>query len=102
MTTPECRVYAQRQGVGIPSASGYASNEQHGLMTGWIYPVWMSEDVLLRSFGGAALADDAVFTNLGTREVDSWFFDDQQGFGVDAVELSRDLTTPNSTSIIRR
>jgi hypothetical protein len=37
--------------------------------------------------------DDAVFTHLGDNAVDPWFFDDQQGFGVDDVELSRDLQT---------
>ena len=61
-------------------------------MTGWIYPQWLSNDTLLRSFSGAVFTDDAVITPLGGA-VDPWFFDDQQGFGVDDVELSRDLST---------
>ena len=61
-------------------------------MTGWIYPQWLSNDMLLRSFSGAVFTDDAVITPLGGA-VDPWFFDDQQGFGVDDVELSRDLST---------
>ena len=61
-------------------------------MTGWIYPHWLSNDTLLRSFSGAVFNDDAVITPLGGA-VDPWFFDDQQGLGVDDVELSRDLST---------
>jgi hypothetical protein len=57
----------------------------------------MSNDTLLRSFGGAALTDDAVFTIVGPgladTQLDPWMFDPDQGFGVDAVELSRDLRT---------
>ena len=91
-TVPPCHVYTQRQGVGVSSSGGYTGPEAYGLMTGWIYPHWMSGDVLLRSFSGAVFTDDAVFTPLGGA-VDPWFFDDQQGFGVDDVELSRDLST---------
>ena len=91
-TVPPCQVYTQRQGVGVSSSSGYTGPEAYGLMTGWIYPQWLSNDVLLRSFSGAVFTDDAVITPLGGA-VDPWFFDDQQGFGVDDVELSRDLTT---------
>lgn len=91
-TIPPCYVYTQRQGVGITASGGYTGPEAYGLLTGWIYPHWMSESVLLRSFSGAVFNDDAVFTTLGGG-VDPWFFDDQQGFGVDDVELSRDLST---------
>jgi hypothetical protein len=91
-TVPPCYVYTQRQGVGVSSSGGYTGPEAYGLMTGWIYPHWMTNDTLLRSFSGAVFNDDAVFTPLGG-EVDPWFFDDQQGFGVDDVELSRDLST---------
>ena len=94
---PPCAVYHQNQGVGISASTGYTGPEAYGLMTGWTYPNWMSNDVLLRSFSGAIMTDDAVFTRvapgLGDRELDPWFFDDQQGFGVDDVELSRDLQT---------
>ena len=91
-TVPPCQVYTQRQGVGISASTGYTGPEAYGLMTGWIFPHWMTNDVLLRSFSGAVFNDDAVFTPLGGA-VDPWFFDDQQGFGVDDVELSRDLST---------
>ena len=40
--------------------------------------------------------DDAVFTRsarLADPQLDPWFFDANQGFGVDAVELSGDQTT---------
>jgi hypothetical protein len=92
-TVPPCSVYHQNQGVGISSSGGYTGPEAYGLLTGWIYPHWMSADTLLRSFSGAVFTDDAVFTHLGDNAVDPWFFDDEQGFGVDDVELSRDLTT---------
>jgi len=62
-------------------------------MTGWIYPSWVSGETLLRSFSGAVMNDDAVLTHVADSQVDPWFFDDNQGFGVDAVELSSDLTT---------
>ena len=91
-TVPPCQVYTQRQGVGVTSSSAYTGPEAYGLMTGWIYPQWLSNDTLLRSFSGAVFTDDAVITPLGGA-VDPWFFDDQQGLGVDDVELSRDLST---------
>ena len=91
-TVPPCQVYTQRQGVGVSSSGGYTGPEAYGLMTGWIYPHWLSNDTLLRSSSGAVFNDDAVITPLGGA-VDPWFFDDQQGLGVDDVELSRDLST---------
>ena len=42
-TVPPCYVYSQRQGVGISHADRYTGPEEFGLMTGWIYPSWMSE-----------------------------------------------------------
>ncbi len=92
-TVPPCYVYSQRQGVGISHSDRYTGPEEFGLMTGWIYPSWMSNETLLRSFSGAVMNDDAVFTHVADSQVDPWFFDDNQGFGVDAVELSSDLTT---------
>jgi hypothetical protein len=96
-SVPPCAVFSQRQGIGISRADGYTGPEAYGLMTGWIFPHWMSESVLLRSFSGTVFTDDAVFTAVGPgladRVLDPWMFDDQQGFGVDDVELSRDHTT---------
>ncbi len=96
-TVPPCYVYSQRQGVGISHADRYTGPEEFGLMTGWIYPSWVSGETLLRSFSGAVMNDDAVFTRVGPgladSQLDPWFFDDNQGFGVDAVELSGDQTT---------
>jgi hypothetical protein len=97
VTVPRCYVYTQSHGVGISYADHFTNYDEFGLLTGWIYPVWMSNDMLLRSFGGAALADDAVFTRigpgLGSTQLDRWFYDDKMGLGVDRVELSRDLRT---------
>ena len=64
-TVPPCYVYSQRQGVGISHADRYTGPEEFGLMTGWIYPSWVSGDTLLRSFSGAVMNDDAVFTRVG-------------------------------------
>ena len=95
-TVPPCYVYSQSQGVAISHADRYTGPEAFGLMTGWIYPHWMSDDVLLRSFSGAVMNDDAVFTTVGAgladKQLDPWFFD-ERGYGVDDVELSRDLQT---------
>ena len=95
-TVPPCFVYHQSQGVAITHADRYTGPEEFGLMTGWIYPHWTSNDVLLRSFSGAIMNDDAVFTTVGAgladKQLDPWFFD-EKGYGVDDVELSRDLQT---------
>jgi hypothetical protein len=95
-TVPPCFVYAQSQGVAITHSDRYTGPEAFGLMTGWIYPHWMSNDMLLRSFSGAIMNDDAVFTRVGAgladTQLDPWFFD-EWGYGVDDVELSRDLQT---------
>ena len=47
---------------GSRLSSGYTGPEAYGLMTGWIYPHWLSNDTLLRSFSGAVFTDDAVIT----------------------------------------
>ena len=95
-TVPPCYVYAQSQGVAISHSDRYTGPEAFGLMTGWIYPHWMSDDMLLRSYSGAIMNDDAVFTRVGAgladTQLDPWFFD-EWGYGVDDVELSRDLQT---------
>ena len=65
-------------------------------MTGWIYPHWMSNDVLLRSFSGAVMNDDAVFTTRRPRargQATRPVVLRRVGHGVDDVELSRDLQT---------
>ena len=94
---PPCYVYHQSQGVAISSADRYTGPEAYGLLTGWIYPQWTSNDTLLRSYSGATMNDDAVFTRvgpgLGDTQLDPWFYDDKQGYGVDDVELSHDLKT---------
>ena len=96
-TVPPCYVYHQSQGVAISSADRYTGPEAYGLLTGWIYPHWTSNDMLLRSYSGATMNDDAVFTRVGPgladKQLDPWFYDDKQGYGVDDVELSRDLKT---------
>ncbi len=93
LTVPPCFVYTQSQGVGITSSTGFTGVDAYGLLTGWIAPHWISNDLLLRSSPGANLNDDAVFTPVGSQTNDHWFYDPNQGLGVDDVELSRDLQT---------
>src|SRR4051794_33515821 len=93
LTVPPCYAYTQSQGVGITNATGFTGVDAYGLLTGWVAPHWMSNDLLLRSSPGANLNDDAVFTRLGERTNDPWFYDPDQGLGVEDVELSRDLQT---------
>jgi hypothetical protein len=93
LTVPPCYAYTQSQGVGITNSTGFTGVEAYGLMTGWVAPHWVSNDTLLRSSPGANLNDDAVFSKLGTPGIDPWFYDPNQGLGVDDVELSRDLQT---------
>jgi hypothetical protein len=93
-SVPPCHVLTSRQGVGITSSSGFTGFEDYGLMTGWIYPSWVSDTTLVRSDSGAVLNDHAVFTNVGPgladSQLDPWFFDDLAGGLVSDVELSRD------------
>jgi hypothetical protein len=93
LTIPSCYVYTQSQGVGITNSTGFTGFEAYGLLTGWVAPHWMSNDLLLRSSPGANLNDDAVFTQVGSTTNDHWFYDPNQGLGVEDVELSRDLQT---------
>ena len=93
LTIPSCYVYTQSQGVGITNSTGFTGFEAYGLLTGWVAPHWVSNDLLLRSSPGANLNDDAVFTQVGTTTNDRWFYDPNQGLGVEDVELSRDLQT---------
>jgi hypothetical protein len=93
LTVPPCFVYTQSQGVGITSSTGFTGVDAYGLLTGWIAPHWVSNDLLLRSSPGANLNDDAVFTPVGSQTNDHWFYDPNQGLGVEDVELSRDLQT---------
>ena len=93
LTVPPCFVYTQSQGVGITSSTGFTGVDAYGILTGWIAPHWVSDDLLLRSSPGANLNDDAVFTPVGSQTNDHWFYDPDQGLGVDDVELSRDLQT---------
>src|SRR3954447_13144498 len=93
LTVPPCYAYTQSQGVGITSATGVTGVDAYGLLTGWIAPHWVSNDLLLRSSPGANLNDDAVFTPVGSQTNDHWFYDPDQGLGVEDVELSRDLQT---------
>src|SRR3954447_21829638 len=91
-SVPPCFAYRQSQGVLVSSTSGYTGFETYGLMTGWIYPQWVGNDLLLRSDPGVSPNDDAVFTKLGGAN-ENWFYDPNMGLGVVSVELSRDLST---------
>ncbi|MDA0164496.1 hypothetical protein OM076_29770 [Solirubrobacter ginsenosidimutans] len=93
LTVPPCFAYTQSQGVGITNSTGFTGVDAYGILTGWIAPHWVSNDVLLRSSPGANLNDDAVFTRVGETTNDHWFYDPNQGLGVKDVELSRDLQT---------
>jgi hypothetical protein len=93
LTVPPCYAYTQSQGVGITNSTAFTGVEAYGLLTGWVAPHWVSNDLLLRSSPGANLNDDAVFTPVGSQTNDHWFYDPNQGLGVDDVELSRDLQT---------
>ena len=81
LTVPPCFVYTQSQGVGITSSTGFTGVDAYGLLTGWIAPHWMSNDLLLRSSPGANLNDDAVFTPVGSQTNDHWFYRPDQGLG---------------------
>src|SRR3954452_15700679 len=41
VTVPRCYVYTQSHGVGISYADRFTNYDEFGLLTGWIYPVWM-------------------------------------------------------------
>jgi WD40-like Beta Propeller Repeat len=93
-SVPPCYVYSSRTGVGITHSDRLTGPEEFGLMTGWIYPHWVSNDTLLRSYANSALNDDTVFNKVGAGvgddQLDHWFYDPQGMQTVKDVELSRD------------
>ena len=91
-TVPPCAAYKQSQGVLVSDTTGFTPFEKYGLMTGWIWPQWIGNDMLLRSDPSLSPNDDAVFTPLGGAN-ENWFYDDQQGLVVGNIELSRDRST---------
>lgn len=91
-SVPPCFAYRQSQGTLISSSDGYTGFQTYGLLTGWIYPVWLDNTTLIRSDPGT-LNDDAVFTNLGGHPADRWFYDSHMGLGVVAIDLSHDRST---------
>jgi WD40-like Beta Propeller Repeat len=96
-SVPPCYVYSSRQGVGITHSDRLTGPEEFGLLTGWIYPHWVSNDTLLRSYANSVLNDDSVFNKIGPGigdgQLDHWFYDQQGGQTVKDVELSRDGKT---------
>lgn len=92
---PSCHELTTSQGVGITHSDRFTPFEEYGLQTGWIYPHWIGNDRLLRSFPSTILNQDAVLTTVGPGLGDDvlhrWFYD-ETGMGVDDVELARDLT----------
>jgi mannose-6-phosphate isomerase-like protein (cupin superfamily) len=95
-SVPPCYVFQAGRGVGITHSDRFTGYEEFGLITGWIFPHWVSNDTLLRSESGVSLNEDAVFTTVGPGRGDDglkrWFWDDW-GYGVSDVEISRDLKT---------
>ena len=59
------RLHARARASPSATPTATPGPRRSALLTGWIYPHWMSNDVLLRSFSGAVLNDDAVFTTVG-------------------------------------
>jgi WD40-like Beta Propeller Repeat len=96
-SVPPCYVYSSRQGVAITHSDRLTGPEEFGLLTGWIYPHWMSNDTLLRSWANTTMNDDAVINRVGAGkgddELDHWFYDPLGSQTVSDVELSRDGKT---------
>src|SRR5690349_6906943 len=93
LTVPPCVAYKLSKGTLVSSSDGFTPFETYGLLSGWIWPVWLDNETLLRSDPAGILNDDAVLTKLGGSNppVDRWFYDSQQGLGVVAMDLGRDL-----------
>jgi WD40-like Beta Propeller Repeat len=93
-SVPPCYVYSSRTGVGITYSDRLTGPEEFGLLTGWIYPQWVSNDTLLRSYANTTLNDDTVFNKVGAGvgddQLDHWFYDPKGTQTVKDVELSRD------------
>jgi hypothetical protein len=89
-TVPPCVAYKLSKGTLVSNTEGFTPFETYGLLSGWIWPSWLDNDTLLRSDPAGILNDDAVLTKLGG-PVDPWFYDAQQGLGVIAMDLGRDL-----------
>ncbi|HEU4658117.1 MAG TPA: hypothetical protein VFR97_11345 [Capillimicrobium sp.] len=89
-----CYELTSRQGVGITRSDRFTPYEEYGLLTGWIYPQWLTNDMLVRSDAGAILNEDVVFNRvapgLGDDELDRWFWDEWQGLGLIDAELTHD------------
>lgn len=93
LTVPPCVAYKLSHGTLVSSSDGFTPFETYGLLSGWMWPIWLDNDTLLRSDASGILNDDAVLTKLGgpNPPVDPWFYDSDQGLGVRAIELGRDL-----------
>jgi hypothetical protein len=91
LTVPPCVAYKLSKGTLVSNTDGFTPFETYGLLSGWIWPIWLDNQTLLRSDPAGILNDDAVLNRLGG-PIDRWFYDHQQGLGVIAMELSRDLT----------
>ncbi len=93
LTVPPCVAYKLSHGTLVSSSDGFTPFETYGLLTGWMWPVWLDNETLLRSDPAGILNDDAVLTKLGgpNPAVDHWFYDNNQGLGVIAMDIGRDL-----------
>jgi WD40-like Beta Propeller Repeat len=93
-SVPPCYVYSSRTGVGITHSDRLTAPEEFGLLTGWIYPQWVANDTLLRSYANTTLNDDTVLNKIGPGvgddQLDHWFYDPKGMQTVKDVELSRD------------
>lgn len=92
-TVPPCVAYKLSHGTLVSSSDGFTPFETYGLLTGWMWPSWLDNETLLRSDPAGILNDDAVLTRLGgpNPPVDPWFYDNEQGLGVIAMDMGRDL-----------
>lgn len=93
-SVPPCYVLSSRKGVAITYSDRLTGHEEFGLLTGWGYPHWMSNDRLLRSSPGAIMNENTVFNQITAGAADQplkrWFFDANGGRDVYDVVLSRD------------